>query len=241
MDHVSPITRRPTLLTLTIPPRRDPVARLALLFLVGVVCAAMYFTATSAVQATAQAEEQRIFIEPTPTLPTAAPGEAPAFALAQPTPTAQSWIDQRLTAVAGAADNFANAQAAQLAAEQAEAQRLAAEQAAAIEAQRQAAERAQYLANVGAQAPHSPRGDVAHPSTPDVQELPSGALIVTEPAPSVVDPNAQAVAVPALSQEQAAVIGARESNGCAAGQVFYPRSGCHTPGSGGAMPGAVSP
>lgn len=101
---------------------------------------------------------------------------------------------------------------------------------------------ADYIANVGAQAPHSPRGDVAHPPS-------FGSGVVLDPGPDVrIDPSLQppdpsllpvAVAVPPISDAQAAVIGARQSNGCAAGEVFYPRTGCHLPGSGGPLPGAV--
>lgn len=96
-----------------------------------------------------------------------------------------------------------------------------------------------YLANVGAQAEHSPRGDVDHP-----QSFDSGPLLLPEQH-IIIDPSAPAedpgiaIAVPHISDAQAAVIGARTSHGCAAGELFYPRTGCHLPGSGGALPGAV--
>lgn len=101
-----------------------------------------------------------------------------------------------------------------------------------------AADPAEYLANVGAQAPHSPRGDVEHPPSFD-----SGPVLYPD-SNIIIDPLPQvemgiAVAVPAISAEQAAVIGARESHGCAAGETFYPRTGCHRMGSGGPLPGAV--
>lgn len=96
----------------------------------------------------------------------------------------------------------------------------------------------EYLAVVGAQAEHSPRGDVVHP--------PSYATgVVLDPGPSIIIdplPIAEvgiAVAVPPISAEQAAILAQRESNGCAAGETFYPRTGCHRMGSGGPMPGAV--
>jgi hypothetical protein len=65
------------------------------------------------------------------------------------------------------------------------------------------------------------------------------------PAP---DPNAitydkpalpAAIAMPTISAAQAESYSNRGSGGCAEGQVFVPRVGCHTPGSGGAMPGSV--
>jgi hypothetical protein len=57
------------------------------------------------------------------------------------------------------------------------------------------------------------------------------------PEPAHAEPIA--VAVPPISAEQAAVLSQRTSNTCPDGQVFYPRTGCHTPGSGGPQPGAV--
>jgi hypothetical protein len=65
------------------------------------------------------------------------------------------------------------------------------------------------------------------------------------PAP---DPNAYnpdkpalpaAIVLPTISAAQAESYANRGSGGCAEGQVFVPRVGCHTPGSGGAMPGSV--
>lgn len=50
-----------------------------------------------------------------------------------------------------------------------------------------------------------------------------------------------AIPIPPISAEQAANYASRGSGTCPAGQVFVARVGCHTPGSGGAMPGAVTP
>lgn len=52
---------------------------------------------------------------------------------------------------------------------------------------------------------------------------------------------AQAATVQPISDAQIATFSNRGSGGCAPGQVFYPRSGCHTPGSGGPQPGSVAP
>ena len=214
---------------LSIPQRRDPAARFVLLALAGVVIYALFTVAT----APASAQADIIILDATPTLPSL-PEERPALALISSTPTPAllaeqpvGWIDQGLGALDNAADQFANDQAAQLAAEQAN---------------------AQYLANVGAQAPHSPRGDVQEPPPAHIGgpiEYPGVGIIVPiealpPPVAPVVEPSI-AVAVPSISAEQAAVIGARDSGGCPAGEIFYPRSGCHLPGSGGEMPGAVSP
>ena len=93
-----------------------------------------------------------------------------------------------------------------------------------------------YIVNVGQQAPHVPRSEPT-PAAPAVEPAPA---VEVPPAPAVpaVEP-APAVPLPTIAPAQAAVIGARGSGTCPAGQVFYPRSGCHTPGSGGAMPGPV--
>jgi hypothetical protein len=151
------------------------------------------------------------------------------FASAPESPIVANWLDQSLGQVAGAADQFAASQAAALADEQAAAQ--AAEQ------------QAQYLANVGAQAAHSPRGDV--PAAPPAFDAGPVALPPENGAQTVIDPNpapaplVSAELVPTTSAAQAAIGLSRESNTCAAGQIFYPRTGCHTPGSGGPQPGAV--
>lgn len=65
------------------------------------------------------------------------------------------------------------------------------------------------------------------------------------PDPNVYNPvrptMEAAIFVPTISAAQAENYASRGSGSCPAGQVFVPRSGCHTPGSGGAMPGAVGP
>lgn len=227
-------------MTLNIPQRRDPIARFGLF---GLIAAVIWVAIASATQPTPTAAQSEIILmaTATPLLPTPAQ-DTPALAVAVPTP--QGWLDQALGHVGVAADQMADNQAALLAQEQA-----AAQAAAQAEAERLAAEQAardQYLANVGAQAAHSPRGDVSEP--PPSQTGPiqysdnNGTPYIVAPAAPAEQPPAApaiAVAVPAISQEQAAVIGARESNGCPDGQVFYPRTGCHTPGSGGPQPGAI--
>ena len=230
-------------MTLSIPQRRDPAARIAL---IGMACAVIYLAfanVTAPDQARAQAD---IIIEATPALPTPAQ-DSPAFAWSVPTPTpagalvptaGPGWLDQQLAALADAGDQLAVDQAAQLAAEQ-EAARIAAEQAAAEQVARD-----QYLANVGAQAPHTPRS--APPAPPQHTGgpilYPDENVIIQPVEVAPAAPPAQpaiAVAVPAISDDQRAVLAERDSNGCAAGEVFYPRTGCHAPGSGGEMPGAV--
>jgi len=71
----------------------------------------------------------------------------------------------------------------------------------------------------------------------DDSAIGSKSTVPAGPEPARAAPIA--VAVPAISAEQAAIIGARQSHGCPDGQVFYPRTGCHLPGSGGPQPGAV--
>ena len=212
---------------LSIPPTRDPAARAMLLIMAGIVIALAFAPQTAPERA--NAAPGVIILEsdaaPTPALPTPLAGDDLARAL--PTATPEAWIDQALGAVGAQADQFAAEQAGQLAEEQQAAQ-AAAEQAA----------RDQYLANVGAQAAHSPRGDVPQPPAyesgpiliPASADMPS---IIIDPAPAPA-PEGIAVAVPPQQYMEE-----RTSNSCPAGQVFYPRTGCHTPGSGGAMPGAV--
>lgn len=218
------------MLTLTIPPKRDPFARGLLLALVfAVALLGIYGGATQAEPASAQANENPIIIvptaaQPTPALPTV---EQPAIGLAQPTP-APGWLDQALTSVATAGDQFASEQADQLAQEQA-----------AAEAQANA-DREQYLANVGAQAAHSPRGDVQQPPAYQAGPVEVQPGVVIDPNPQAAPVAQVAVQSPAISAEQAAVLAQRESNSCKPGEVFYPRTGCHAPGSGGEQPGPVS-
>lgn len=192
---------------LTIPQQRDPIARLALFALVG--AALWVAAATPSAPTLAQAEQppivaiQKEIVIATPTLGLPEPtAPAPMVpGLAGAQPTPQPPI--------------ARVEPTQ-------------EPAPVVEAP--AADAADYVANVGEQAPHSPRGD----NRGEIIIVPTAA-----PEPSEVDPNAQAVPIPTLAPEQAAVIAQRQSNGCAPGQVFVPRSGCHTPGSGGAQPGPV--
>jgi len=220
-------------MTLSIPRQRDPLARAALLLLVAGVIYALTLTVGGSSTPQAQAQDTILYATATPALPAFTPAPVLGFAVATPTP-APGWLDQGLAAVGAAGDQFAQGQADQLAQEQ--------------DAARIAAEQSQYIANVGAQAEHSPRGDVSEPApsqTGPIVQPASGDQPSYIIAPAGYDPKPAAPlagiaeAVPQISQEQAAVIGARQSNGCAVGEVFYPRTGCHQPGSGGPQPGAV--
>lgn len=202
------------MLTLSIPPRRDPVARGVLLSLIMLVAwAAIARPGVESVQA--QNDAQIIILDATPTAAIPTPAiSAPELALIGATPESVVYTPAQLPAPDWPA--------------------------APIAVHVPAPDPA-YLANVGAQAPHSPRGDVVH--APSHQSGPiqytdtEGAYIIEPIAPAV---PAIAVAGPGpLSDAQRAVLAARESHGCATGEVFYPRTGCHLPGSGGAMPGAV--
>jgi|GEM_PF-5941578 len=163
----------------------------------------------------AQAQGPILFATPAPTpaLPTAAP-DAPAFVLAAPT-----MIPEQVTPPAPVWPPELLAPAPAPAAQ----------------------DNGDYIANVGAQAAHSPRGDV-EPQAPSYEAGP-----VSYPDQGVIiDPNGAnapaegiAVAVPPISAAQVAVLSTRQSNTCPAGQMFYPRTGCHLEGSGGPQPGAV--
>lgn len=71
------------MLTLNIPPRRDPIARLTLLACAALVVYAAFVSATAPQQASAQSED--IILIATPTLPVFVPTEVPALAQAVPT------------------------------------------------------------------------------------------------------------------------------------------------------------
>jgi len=209
-------------------PRADPArtlaARFAIFGLVGLALWAQVYRIERPVSAQGEPD---IILQATPTaaLPTPALA-APVVDLSQPTP-----------------EPAALAQAQQLPAPQWTAEQLApviVESAPAALPEPSAS----YLENVGAQADHSPRGNVDEP--PPAQTGPilmpatgDQPAYIVAPIGAVV-PDAMAAAVPPISAAQAEVIGARTSNGCAMGQVFFPRTGCHTPGSGGPQPGAVS-
>jgi hypothetical protein len=74
------------MLTLTIPPKRDPIARLTLLGCAALVCYAVFASATAPQQASAQAEQDPIIIVATPALPTPALAELPLLGITEPTP-----------------------------------------------------------------------------------------------------------------------------------------------------------
>lgn len=224
-------------MTLSIPNQRDPIARAALLLMVAGVIYALFATMNGSSTPDVQAQGTIILdATATPALPRPSPERlALGFAVATPTP-APGWLDQQLAAASDAANGFAQGQADQLAQEQAAAQ-AAYDQAA----------RDQYLANVGAQASHSPRGDVSQPPPsqtgpilyPATDDQPAYISVPGVDLPVAPAQPQIAVAVPHISDAQADVLSQRDSNGCAPGQVFYPRTGCHTPGSGGPQPGAV--
>jgi hypothetical protein len=75
------------MLTLTIPPHRDPIARLALLASIAVVLYTAFTSATAPAQA--QSDPPPVILIATPTLPIWQPTEAPALTLAAPTPAPQ--------------------------------------------------------------------------------------------------------------------------------------------------------
>lgn len=96
----------------------------------------------------------------------------------------------------------------------------------------------QYLANVAAQAPHSPRSEpTAAPAQAAPATQPKAPAAAQPEAPAA--PAADAAPIPTLPPEQAAIIAGQQSNSCPAGQKFYPRTGCHAEGSAGPMPGPV--
>lgn len=228
------------MVSLNLPTRNDPISKILLCVLLAAALWANVAQFEQPTQASASPGYTIVESTPTPALPT--PAELPAgLSVSTPTPAEQptaapGWLDQGLAAVGAAGDQFAQSQADQLAAEQA---------AAAAQAE---ADRAQYLANVGAQASHSPRGDANDPPPsqtgpilyPADGDTPAYVIAPAAPdAPAAPAEPAIAVAVPHTSAEQQAVIAAQESNSCPPGQKFVPRSGCWTPGSSGPMPGAV--
>jgi hypothetical protein len=230
--------------------KNDPIARMAVFVLVGLALWA------NIVQiGPAKTDAQQIIIlqaTPTPALPT------PAIMIALPTPIS---VAPAVTP-APIVDAPVSFDAAPVSAPQIDAQNVAPE------------DNSAYLANVGAQAEHSPRGDVLQATDAPLDALNDPALnggsvapagcpfpIVNgvcangvrskdagdtpfgqKPVADAADPahaEPAAVAVPPLSAEQAAVLSQRTSATCPAGEVFYPRTGCHAPGSGGAMPGPI--
>ncbi len=215
--------------TMNYTPRRDPIAKFTLVGAVaGVLCLAWLgvlstpmasptaaqdsiLIATPAVQSALAAEAVPAPPPVEPTAPPLEPEQAPAEVPAMSVPTVEP---------SGAVVAEPPPQAA------------AAVQAAPLEAA--------YAAVIQAQADHSPRGDVA-PAAPAPVEvtLPSGVVVQSpapKEAPSPVDPNAHATQAAPLSQDYATAIQVRQSANCPAGQVFYPRTGCHATGGGGAMP-----
>lgn len=216
------------MLTLHLPKRNDPISKVLLLGLLAAALWANVRNIEHPAQALASGDPFAVIdASPTPALPTAPPVELPALAV--PTPAPELVGGELIGDPAIVPDEVPPG-----------------------DPPIDPIDNSDYLANVGAQAPHSPRGDSSDP--PPSQ---TGPVLIPasgdEPASILVpagspDPNAppaapevpaMAVAVPHTTEVQAAVAAERESRGCAPGQVFYPRSGCHTPGSGGDMPGAV--
>lgn len=206
--------------TLNLPQQRDPLARIVLFLLIGLALYANVVSISTPVSAQSGGPGEIILMAtPTPALPTPALAELPAITLDEP--VTYPAVDG--APVALPAPVWPDAPPAQPVAPASD----------------------DYLANVGAQAEHSPRGDTvppapAHESGPILYTDEQGEYIVEPAAPTHAPAlPAIAVAVPPITAEQAAILAARDSHGCAAGEVFYPRTGCHFPGSGGPMPGAV--
>jgi len=204
----------------TTTPRNDMLARYAVYGL----CALALWAGVRSLERpadSAQAQDIPLFATPAPTpaLPTPAI-ELPAFGMAAPTPPPVESVPVVLP--------VENAPVAAQEAPQ----------------EAQAAQGGDYIANVGAQAAHSPRGDVDPPASFETgpiayPENGDGMIVVIDPNGIPPQVEGIAAAVPHISEAQAQVIGARQSNGCPSGQVFYPRTGCHLEGSGGPQPGAV--
>lgn len=74
------------MLTLNIPQKRDPIARLTLLGCAALVVYAAFVSMTAPEPASAQAEQDPIIIVATPALPTPALAEMPALGITEPTP-----------------------------------------------------------------------------------------------------------------------------------------------------------
>lgn len=178
------------MITLTLPTQRDPIARMALFAL---VASALYLAAYAAPQP-AQAEAKA-----NPVIAFQTVVATPTLGLPQPTAAPVEAAAPPTMAPVALVEPTADP---------------------APPADAPPPDPGAYIANVGEQAPHSPRGS----ERGEVQIVPTAA-----PEPSQVDPNAQAVPIPTLAPEQAAVMAQRTANGCAPGQVFVPRSGCHTP------------
>lgn len=204
----------------SIPIRRRRNDTLAMLFVYGLitliaVAGVRQFTRP---EANANAQENRVFWTPTPALATAVPTDAPAATLTAPT------LEGAPEATGPAYLDVSPDPAPQNGAQEAD-----------------VPDNGSYIANVGAQAAHSPRGDVALPEP----QYDGGPIvypdqnIIVDPSSVNAPPEGVAVAVPHIGADQAAIIGARQSATCPDGQVFYPRTGCHAPGSGGPQPGAV--
>lgn len=202
---------------LTSPPAparsNDMLARYAVFGLLGL---ALWAGVRQIERPTDSAQAQGIIIldaTPTPALPT----PAPALTLIAPTMAAVDAAPVALPAPVWPADMVAPAQEAQ------------------------PEDDGDYIANVGAQSPHSPRGDVEPPP----EQYQAGPVLYPDQN-VIIDPSGApalaegiAVAVPPISAAQAAVLSVRQSNTCPSGEIFYPRTGCHAEGSGGPQPGAV--
>lgn len=197
-------------MNLTIPSRHDPLARVAVLALLAL---ALWSSVARLEQPAAAQGIIIIDATPTPSLPTPAlalDAPAPALMLIAPTPAAEPVVAPALMAAEPQAVDVPPADPS-------------------------------YLTVVGAQAPHAIRDGDNPPAPPSFDTGP----IAYPDQGIVIDPNVPAaapsiaVAVPPISSDQAAVLGQRTSNGCAPGETFYPRTGCHAAGSGGPQPGAV--
>jgi hypothetical protein len=78
------------MLTLTIPPKRDPIARLTLLGCAALVCYAVFASATAPQQASAQSDN--IILIATPTLPVFVPTQEPVAVQSVPTAVPDQFV-----------------------------------------------------------------------------------------------------------------------------------------------------
>ena len=244
----------------SIPVRRRKNDTLAMLFVYGLltliaVAGVRQFTRAEA-NANAQAPEERIFWTPTPALPSPVPTDAPAVILAAPT------LAPAPIAVDPVVFDVQPESAPQNGAHEADppdtGSYLANVGDQAPHAIRDGETTPAIVPEDALNDPNQNGGNVAPVGCPfpiingtcangaRAKDVPDDSAFGEKPIADAGQPPAHAEApalvavdVPPISADQAAIIGARESNGCPAGAVFVPRVGCHAIGSGGPMPGAV--
>jgi len=196
-------------MTLNIPTRNDPLARLAVIALLAL---ALWSSVIQLEQPAADAQGIIILeATPTPTLPTPALSD-PALLLIAPTIA---------PAIAPAAESPA----------------LTSPDAAPATIAPDPAEYIQIVGAQADHAIRDGSSD-APPAYETGPILIPDENIIVDPNPPSAEPGI-AVAVPPITSDQALVLAQRTSHGCPIGQTFYPRTGCHLSGSGGPQPGAV--